>query len=667
MSDYLDQIKNSFNNRVEEEKSETLYDSVSREADRQLPQGGQTVAQAAQLAALSEDDKLRLKYSEQISQSDDPEGEWAKIQGSQYMAQITGDNADAILENYDQYTRDYFGDDAGNPMTNLQALKAAWDSGMLDLKIGKLSWDEMEQFINTGSADESTAQQIADLETSRPAEDSVRRGFGIKALKLAIGLMPIMGDSALKGLVAGATMAPGGAAVGSLIPGAGTLAGAGAAFMAGRQAGSMMEIGKIEAGLAWREMDGLTNEAGEAIDPNVRFWAAMAVGGGNAALESSIMSKIGDSLGLPSAILGTVRGAAKRGIARAVKSDAYRSVIRGVTTRIIANTAEETGQEILQQVNNILWREVAIEVTNSTAGTHLDHATRAQLIEELKQTAVQSAIGMGTLGLATGAIGAPIHIARAKSSLERTNRFADKLTEAGYDVAAAEGDSIEEKVKATLNQAREDVTGQTSSTIATQFTTNKDGDETVFTITGTNTDTGKESGRLDFVLDDEGLIHVIGAEYSGRSLEAREIYKELVKKSGGMEVAWDVEGGAQAKSVQDAFTEENFTIDYGEDSTFTDLKVTDRDTFRDSLARAFPEFKDEEIDTAVKVLEQRAVAAGMSADEFIKKYIHEDAFVAGVDMKARDENGNVANVRGAHQILQEGKAVFYFGKSAGLT
>jgi hypothetical protein len=235
------------------------------------------------------------------------------------------------------------------------------------------------------------------------------------------------GVSGVKGLVGGAAA---GALVGSVLPGAGTVAGALAGGAVGLEAGGAFGLAKTAfeggAGPAYDEYSKLTDENGQPIAPGVAKMAAIAAGGINAAL----MGVSGEVVlkGIPGAdkITGLF---AKDAIGRALQQPTVRAALANLATRYGTTLAEGTALTVAQEAISIVGGEVA----KQASGQPFEAATPTEVGQRLAD-AVKS--GIQTFALA-GLGGPAVDAARQIANVGRAQRNADFFRALGEGVAAA--------------------------------------------------------------------------------------------------------------------------------------------------------------------------------------------------------------------------------------
>lgn len=146
--------------------------------------------------------------------------------------------------------------------------------------------------------------------------------------------------------------------------------------------GSLENIGKIESGLAYMEM----LDAG--IDPNIAAAASVGVGVINAALE----------IGQLKGVLAPFRKLINDTTSKVVRDGILMNVVKGVA-RYGKDVSKETLQEVAQDAVNITFTELAKRWDNEANNKNIPYATAQEAFNQLKETAIQSALGFAGMHL----------------------------------------------------------------------------------------------------------------------------------------------------------------------------------------------------------------------------------------------------------------------------
>jgi len=304
----------------------------------------------------------------------------------------------------------------------LKEVEAGWQSGWIDLNLGYIMYERMAATLSLGSKDpakraaaEARVRELdelaAKIEKERPELDPKKQGLLWRALTSTSRMLPIMLKGLEKGGRMGLATGAGAAGMAALLGQAGpqvgmpeevvTVPGAAAlGFGIGTAVGGAQHIMKVEAGLAMVEM------LKEDIDPQVAAAASLGVGVINSLLE---VVQVGDLLkSFPGAsdvlrrvVRGTTRELVKKGVLRTLARTAL---------SMGKHIAVETLQELAQESVNIAAEELGKQMTNALRTPNiiggvgverqsLEPAEISQIVDRLKETAIDSALGFGVLQL----------------------------------------------------------------------------------------------------------------------------------------------------------------------------------------------------------------------------------------------------------------------------
>ena len=273
------------------------------------------------------------------------------------------------------------------------SFKEGWNNGLIDLQSG----DTGMAFINRQITPEQTISQIDTLEKNR--QETKSKNWVGSWFKAGSGVLPTMLETSSHGARTG-LVTGGGAALTALVGGqigpqaalpeeAITVPGAFAIFGGvGFQIGSAKREGEIEAGMAATEMLKMTDDQGNRIDPEIIRSIADKIGAINGLLgQVQILD-----------IIKTIPGG-KKLLARATNKTIKNLVLNKSIVNVLAKGAAkyaghigiETGTEVLQKADNIIFTELAKNISNEMDKTSFAPAAKKDIVKQLVSEAVNSA------------------------------------------------------------------------------------------------------------------------------------------------------------------------------------------------------------------------------------------------------------------------------------
>lgn len=297
-----------------------------------------------------------------------------------------------------------------------------WQAGWLDLQVGQMLYQRLLLTLQLNSKDpkkksaavegiQAIDAQVAELEGGRPeVTERSQQGLFWRALSSMASMAPIMLKGMEKGAQQGLVTGAGAAGMVALLGQAGpqvvlpeellTVPAAFAtAFGIGASTGSAQFIMQVEAGLSLKEM------LDEGIDPNIAAAASLGVGIINSLLE---VVQIGDIMKSIPGVDAMIRKATGQATKAIIKSGVLKGLARGALQGV-KHTAIETAQEVAQESTNIVFMEFAKILTNElnqvqmrpggrgVPAKKIDPATIQEIIQRLKDTAIDSALGFGIM------------------------------------------------------------------------------------------------------------------------------------------------------------------------------------------------------------------------------------------------------------------------------
>jgi hypothetical protein len=276
----------------------------------------------------------------------------------------------------------------------LTAPQRSFSQGVNQVRFGQLKTESIFRTLTREEQDQLNAYKF---HMQAGGEFGAGTSWFRKAVVGGYGQVPnLFGASlyALKyGAVGAAGLGAGGALVGSVVPGVGTVAGALAGGRLGFQAGVVYGAGKfgfeIEAGNALDEYEQFHDEHGQPLDPAVARAAAIATGALNAGLEAfsfQILLKSIPGLNKLSAL--AVRQAVKKALTiptvRAGLADAMKSYAGTLTWE----TATEVAQRAVTIMSGELGKAASGQDIERRKLTEPSSTGAPSILEDLGQEAV---------------------------------------------------------------------------------------------------------------------------------------------------------------------------------------------------------------------------------------------------------------------------------------
>lgn len=277
------------------------------------------------------------------------------------------------------------------------AVKEGWKNNQIQLQIADLGL--------AGIYNRMTPEQVlAQYEVlNKGVKETKAKGFASFA-KDAANMGPMMietsGEGAKVGLAVGGaaaafTAAAQTATVASIpsevvtVPGA-FLVGAGA----GMTAGAVKRATEIEAGLMYIELLTMTDENGNKLDSSITKPIAATVGVINGMLE---LAQIKDIIKTIPGGKKLLQKAQRDTIRNLVKNKSVMSVLAKATGRYAGHVGFETTTEVLQEADNVIFDELAKNISNQLVSTNMPGADIGQITNRLIDTARESAKGFSLI------------------------------------------------------------------------------------------------------------------------------------------------------------------------------------------------------------------------------------------------------------------------------
>jgi len=272
------------------------------------------------------------------------------------------------------------------------SVKEGWNNNQIQLQIADIRLAERKRQISPVLAKaqvDSLKAKIKDTKSTGVAS------FAKSAANVAPMMLETSRAGAWTGLGTGAVAAGMAAAAGQAgpqvalpeeaitVPGAALLFGG-----IGFSYGSAKRSADIETGMMYDELMTMTDAKGNKIDPAIAGTIADSVGAVNGLLE---LAQIGD-------IIKTIPGG-KKLLARATRATIKNLVeSKSITKSLISGTARyaghvgfETATEVVQETNNIVFGELAKNISNELDKTGFSVAAKKDITNRLVGTAIESA------------------------------------------------------------------------------------------------------------------------------------------------------------------------------------------------------------------------------------------------------------------------------------
>ena len=382
-------------------------------------------------------------------------------------------------------------------LSNVRKLIKSWDRGQAVVGVTEPYGAALRNIIATGNLTDTDLDAITKFEDRNGHlldADSGDDGILMEIGKAAAEMLPMqlyIGAKAAEETTIGAM---GGGAVGSVVPGVGTVAGAGTGAVVGWRLGSAEGSFNIEAANALREFLQLEDEFGNKIDPRVAAAASLAVGTVNAGLEvvafRSLVKLIPGADKVSSKLVnGTVKQALKN------------PTVRNAILRTLKDYGEAIGTESLtemaQEMSNVIFGEIAKMYSDRTEGTAFDGDLAEVFSQEnlyrIGQAGKQAALG--TIGLGGPAVIG--NTARRTHEALTTQEFQDQAVHIKTLVDETKTQQRSpEKMKEFMQMTGMDQEAfMDADTVTGMFQDDEEGTETFFQSIGVNPDTARQQAR----------------------------------------------------------------------------------------------------------------------------------------------------------------------------
>jgi GNAT superfamily N-acetyltransferase len=330
---------------------------------------------------------------------DDPAKEGAKAVQAVVDSEALGISPSEAVRYRDKIDRgeNINPDAAGLRATLGQRVQQSWDTGVKQNQIGELGY----QYVMTGNPD--LLESISAIGIPTTAETFIEESRLEGATREAAKMLPMMLDTAKESVVKGLEVGMGFGAIAALFGQAGPQAALPEeiitvpaatmlGFKIGATEGAFEASLRKEAGLSLSEIINFEDEEGNKIDPNIARAASFGIGAVNAAIELSQLRLL----------MKTIPGLDKLFSDAAIRTVASKGVkerLLRLSQQYIGTVAGETAQEVAQESTNIVFEELAKNVNNLLKDTDIPSADAEQVMSRLLETATQSAKGFAVISL----------------------------------------------------------------------------------------------------------------------------------------------------------------------------------------------------------------------------------------------------------------------------
>lgn len=271
----------------------------------------------------------------------------------------------------------------------IQAPAEAYRQGRSEMDLADLRYRELFSMATQDEITRADAMSAARTTRTFGADGWFEKGFVGTAQ-----MLPGMIDGYLGGLEGGLYGAGAGAIAGSVLPGPGTVAGAGTGFRLGSIAGQVNATFKQEAGLAYDDFRSFKDETGAPLDQDVAKGAAIVAGSANALLETLALRKLASVVPGMDRLAGAV---SRDAIAKALTRPTVRAALGSFAKNIASTGATEVSTEMMQEAITIFAGEAAKAVENDDGG-QFEMATAGEITDRLGDTLEQTLQTMTVLG-----------------------------------------------------------------------------------------------------------------------------------------------------------------------------------------------------------------------------------------------------------------------------
>jgi len=163
---------------------------------------------------------------------------------------------------------------------------------------------------------------------------------------------------------------------------------------AGFVVGSAFRMSEIEMGMMYDELLDMKDAEGNRIDPKIARPIALAVGMINGPLE---LFKLKTLLETIPGLKKILRKAGRETVLKLAKNKTVIKAVSAAVAKAGVSLTAETGTEIVQEGNNIIFGEFAKNLSNELDKTDIKPATKKEILDRIKETGTQAAKGFAVL------------------------------------------------------------------------------------------------------------------------------------------------------------------------------------------------------------------------------------------------------------------------------
>lgn len=602
-------------------------------------------------------DQTQQVFDYLVGMSENPKNEKLRLAGSSYLSDVLNLPTEYTYENFDNLVNIWTGGEYGAE-TWWESIRNSWKAGTLQTKINDIRYRE-----SLGEISEEQAKPlITELKKQLPTKDITRQAMPVQAISAVAEQLPLwkkgLVDNFPEAIAAGAGAAGAALLLGQAgpqvlapeeiltVPGA-FFAGVGAYLTAGTAVTSYKQM----AGGFYDQM----------MDYEEQINAQLPEGTDRQTLNRGALKIAAHSVGAISGIIETMQIGQIPGVDTLLKKAATKVAtspkiygkLSGVVLKAGGRYAKFIGQqeaeELAQETVSIVGEEILKEWTNETEGTEFEGIKLDDALLRYKNVVVQTA-------LASAALGAPGITIQTVSDVNKTVKqqkyqegikgFQDKVTGVNQnlkeDIETKQEIKPLDEIKYLLNTEPVDGVDE-NVTFKTTFTNTKN----------------EKSGVVYYRTDQDGAI-IVDEITATDVTTGRDLIREL-----NNELDSPISFGNEAvrNRYANGFTTEKDISQVEElraKGETSKLKTTDIDTLRQNIKYSFTEFKNEEIDVAISLIDARAEKMGIDSNEWVRTFINEDAFIKNVDLGEDTRKAAIS-------FLNDGKAVFMLTQKADFT
>jgi len=327
------------------------------------------------------DEKIEniLKAQKAYEPDLDVDAEKAKINNSIFFSKVLHIPQDEAYRHVDDILKSWTGDNHANHQTFWGDLKNAWRRGVLSRQKALLWYEKWARDL-TGEQEQQIDEKIKEIEREMRQIPGNKYKWN-QPLGWVENATEMFGQQYVNFLKGGIVGGLAGIAVGALTA---NPALAMAAMGVGTGAVTLSDIFKMELGGEYERLSNLKDKNGKPIPDYLKKLGALTVGIANTALESFQLKWLAGSV-----VGKSLESSVMQAVLRTLRSNKYRSLIMRFLGRQALFTTEQTAQETLQNLTNIIIDNAAKLVANKFNNTDFQLDGKAA-ISELMATMRQS-------------------------------------------------------------------------------------------------------------------------------------------------------------------------------------------------------------------------------------------------------------------------------------